>query len=123
MPSDKSFGFFVVGLCLIAGLWPLLHHMAPRWVCLALAAPILLVSFISPGLLHPLNYLWFKLGLLLHHVVSPVVMALLFFMVVTPIGLAMRIFGNDPLRLKPDPGAKSFWIDRDEDCTDMGLQS
>jgi hypothetical protein len=123
MPSDRSFGLFVAGFCLVLAFWPLLHHLPPRWLFLALAAALLLVSYVSPAWLHPLNFLWFRLGLLLHSIVSPVVMALLFFLVVTPIGLVMRAFGNDPLRLKPKRGAKSFWIDRDTDGTDLGLQS
>ncbi len=65
-----------------------------------------------PKLLAPLNHLWFKFGLLLHKIVNPVVLAIMFFLVITPIGLLMRALGKDPLRLRLDKAATSYWIDR-----------
>ena len=65
-----------------------------------------------PKILSPLNRLWFRFGLLLHHIVNPVVMALLFFTTVTPMALIMRLLGKDPLRRKFDPEADSYWIPR-----------
>jgi hypothetical protein len=65
-----------------------------------------------PALLHPLNRLWMKLGLLLHKIVNPIVMGLLFYGTIWPTGLAMRMRGRDLLRLKRDPDADTYWIAR-----------
>jgi hypothetical protein len=62
--------------------------------------------------LAPLNRLWLKFGLLLHKVVSPIVLGVMFFLVITPIGLTMRAFGKNPLRLKLDKQSGSYWIER-----------
>lgn len=110
--SDRAFGLvFVVVLALI-GLAPIWRGTSPRWWSLALAAALFVVASLIPRVLSPLNWLWFKLGLLLHAVVNPVVMALLFFTTVTPIGLIMRAMGKDPLRLRRDPAATTYWIER-----------
>ncbi|HMB48131.1 MAG TPA: SxtJ family membrane protein, partial [Afifellaceae bacterium] len=61
----------------------------------------------------PLNKLWMKFGLLLHNIVNPLVMGLLFFLTITPIALYFRISGKDPLKLRLEPDARSYWIDRD----------
>ena len=73
----------------------------------------LLLAALVPGVLAPANRLWTKFGLLLHHIVSPIALGILFFLVVTPTGLLMRLFGKDPLRLRFDPDADSYWIKRD----------
>jgi Saxitoxin biosynthesis operon protein SxtJ len=67
---------------------------------------------VRPHLLAPLNRLWLKLGLLLHRVVTPAIMGLLFYLVITPMGLVMRLRGTDFLRLRRDPRAQSYWIVR-----------
>jgi hypothetical protein len=66
----------------------------------------------TPRLLTPLNRLWTRFGLVLHAVVTPVVMGLLFYLTVVPIGIVMRLAGKDLLALRYDPGAKSYWIER-----------
>jgi hypothetical protein len=70
------------------------------------------VALFYPAALTPLNRLWLKFGLLLHKVVNPIVMALVFFGTVLPMGLAMRALGKDPLRLKRQPNENSYWIER-----------
>jgi hypothetical protein len=79
---------------------------------LPLAAAFLLVALVYPRLLGPLNRLWLKVGLLLYKVMNPIVLGLLFFVTIMPIGLVMRAMGKDFLRLRLDSGAKSYWIDR-----------
>jgi hypothetical protein len=69
-------------------------------------------GILRPAVLHPLNLIWLKFGLLLHRVVNPVIMALLFFGTVLPTGLVMRMLGKDLLRLKHEPGAERYWIVR-----------
>jgi hypothetical protein len=76
------------------------------------AALFLAAALLRPAKLHPLNLIWLKFGLLLHRVVNPVIMALLFYGTVLPTGLVMRMLGKDLLRLKREPGADSYWIVR-----------
>lgn len=73
----------------------------------------MVLTLVAPDYLAPLNRLWARFGALLHRIVSPVALAILFFIVVTPIALLMRILGKDPLRMRLDPNAKSYWIVRD----------
>ncbi len=110
--SNRSFGIVFCVVFVIVGLWPLMSGEAPRWWSLAIAAVFLLLAFVAPAVLAPLNRLWTKLGLLLSKIVNPVIMAILFFIVMTPIGLMLRLAGKDPLRLK-DSNASSYWIVRD----------
>ena len=111
--SDRSFGIVFTVVFVVIGLWPLTGSNDPRWWSLAIALAFLLVALIRPVLLAPLNRLWLKFGLLLNRIVSPLVMGMLFFVVITPIALIMRISGKDLLNLKYDPQAASYWIPRD----------
>ena len=110
--SERTFGLVFAAVFLIIGLWPLLHREAVRLWSLGIAVAFLVLAFVAPRTLVPLNRLWMKLGLLLHAIVNPVIMAFLFFTTVTPIALIMRLSGKDPLRLKLDPAARTYWIDR-----------
>lgn len=112
--SDRSFGFVIaIGFTLI-GLLPVLHRPhAPRWWALPIAAAFALFAALWPKRLASLNKLWLRLGLLLSAIVSPVILALLFYTTIFPIGLIMRFFGKDPLRLKRDRAGGSYWIARD----------
>lgn len=112
MGSERSFGLVFAVVFALVGLWPLKDGGDARPWALAIALAFLLTALAMPRLLKPLNVLWFRFGLLLHHVVTPVVMGLLFFLTVTPVGLLMRATGKDPLRLGRDPDAPSYWIDR-----------
>jgi hypothetical protein len=113
--SDRSFGIVFAVVFAIIGLWPVLFGDTARgargW-SLAIAAAFLVVALVRPGLLAPLNRLWTKFGLLLHRIVSPLVMGLLFFAVITPMAVAIRLTGKDLLQLKHDPEAESYWIPR-----------
>jgi hypothetical protein len=80
---------------------------------LAVAAAFAAVAVLAPAWLAPMNRLWFRFGMLLHHVVNPIVMGVLFFAVILPIALLMRAFGKDPLRLKHDAQASTYWIARE----------
>jgi hypothetical protein len=80
---------------------------------LGAAAVFLACAFFFTAPLRPLNAVWHRLGLILFAVVSPIVMGVVFYVTVAPIGLLMRRFGKDPLRLKFDPAARSYWIERD----------
>ncbi|MBV8851593.1 MAG: hypothetical protein JOZ16_18620 [Methylobacteriaceae bacterium] len=110
--SDRGFGFVFAGffaLVAIVRWWK--GQDGFGWFAAA-ALAMLLVALIRPSLLAPFNRLWTKLALLLSKVMNPVIMAILFFLVVAPIGLLMRLFGKRPLALEIDPAAKSYWIER-----------
>jgi hypothetical protein len=77
-----------------------------------LSLVFLLLALLLPKLLSPLNWLWTKLGIVLHKLVSPIVLGLLFYIIFTPFGVMMRLFGKDSLRLHLDKGAASYWIER-----------
>jgi hypothetical protein len=86
--------------------------MPPRIWALAVAGVFLLAGLLFPSVLTPLNKAWMGLALLLSKVVNPIIMALLFYCVFTPIALIGKLFGRDPLRMKLDPKAGSYWISR-----------
>jgi hypothetical protein len=110
--SDRSFGLVMAGaLAVVSALnaW----HSGRLWPWTgALAALFLVAGLLRPSLLNPLNLLWLKFGLLLQKIVNPVIMALMFFGTVLPTGLILRMMGKDPLRLKREPDAESYWIVR-----------
>lgn len=110
--SDRSFGFVFTILFLVIGFAPLLHGRPVRLWSVALAAAFLVVSLARPMLLAPLNRLWTRFGLLLHRIVNPIVMGAIFYLAITPFGVAMRLIGKDPLRHGFDRNATSYWIDR-----------
>lgn len=110
--SDRSFGLVFAAVFALVGLWPLLDGGAPQAWALALAAIFLGLGFAAPRLLGPLNRLWTRFGLLLARVTNPLLLGLLFFAVVTPMGLAMRALGRDPLRRRFDRAAATYWIER-----------
>lgn len=110
--SDRAFGLVVAGAFLLVTLGPLRHGHMPRWWALAVASVFALVAVLKPVLLARLNRLWTKLGILLGKVVSPIALGILFYGVLTPVALIMRLARKDPLRLKLDHHADSYWIER-----------
>lgn len=110
--SNRSFGVVFAVVFLIVALLPLLSGGDVRLWSLAVAAAFLALALAAPRLLAPLNWAWTRVGLVLHHVVNPIVMGVLFFLVVTPVGLIMRLSGKDPLRLRLERGSGSYWIER-----------
>jgi hypothetical protein len=110
--SDRSFGIVMsVAFAILALLngW----HGGRLWPWTGgLAILFLALAFFCPTALHWPNRLWLKFGLLIHKVVNPIVMALLFFGAVLPTGLVMRALRKDPLRLKLQPEANTYWIER-----------
>src|SRR5689334_5530466 len=110
--SDRGFGLVFAGFfTLMSGLSWWRGHTSWHWA-LPLAAAFLVIALVYPRVLNPLNKLWLKFGLLLYKIVNPIVLGMLFFLTITPIGFVMRAFGKDFLRLKLDGGARTYWIDR-----------
>jgi len=110
--SDRSFGIVMAVVFTIIGAWPLLSGGAARWWALIAAALFCGLAFLRPALLAPLNRLWFRFGLLLNKITSPLIMGLLFYGVITPYAYILRWLGKDLLRLHFDPSAESYWIER-----------
>lgn len=110
--SDRSFGIVFAVVFGIIAVWPLAHGKPWHAWAAVVAAAFGAVAMLKPSLLAGLNGLWLKLGLLLGKIVSPIALGLLFYAVLTPIGWLMRATGQDPLRLKRDNAAASYWIDR-----------
>jgi predicted membrane metal-binding protein len=113
--SDRSFGFVMAAFFGLVALFPLLHGplSSIRWWALVVAAAFLALALLWTAPLRPLNRAWLKLGLLLSKIVSPIVMMLLFYATVTPVGVLMRWTGKDPLRLRRNAAAASYWIPRE----------
>jgi hypothetical protein len=111
--TDRSFGFVFATVFLIIALYPLLHAAGIRIWAVAVSGVFLLLAALVPQVLAPANRLWTKFGMLLHNIVSPIALGILFFLVVTPTALLMKLFGKDPLRLRFDPAVDSYWIKRD----------
>ena len=110
--SDRGFGLLFAAVSALAGAVAWFCNGAPPAALLAVSAVLLAVAIFAPGLLAPFNRAWTRLGLLLARVVNPVVLAMLFFTVVTPTGLLLRLLGKDSLRLRRDARAASYWIHR-----------
>lgn len=111
--SDRSFGVVFTIVFLIVALWPLPAGGAVRLWALAIAALFALASLLRPRTLAPLNRAWTRLGLLMHRVVNPIVLGLIFAITIVPTGLVFRLLRKDPLRLRRDPAADSYWIRRE----------
>jgi hypothetical protein len=110
--SNRSFGFTFAIVFTIVALWPLVRGRSVRGWALIAAAAFLLAALALPRVLAPLSQLWLKFGLFLHACISPIIMGLVFYTTVTPIGLVRRLLGQDPLRLRFDSGAVTYWIER-----------
>jgi hypothetical protein len=110
--SERSFGLIMAaGFAVLTGInvW----HAGRVWPWTGAAGAFFLAfALLRPAALKPLNWLWFKFGLVLHRVVNPIVMAVVFFGAVVPTGLVLRLLGKDPLRLERHPDANSYWIER-----------
>lgn len=115
--SERSFGFVFTIIFSLIGVWPIFAGSGfVRWWAVIFATAILSTTLVKPELLKPLNYGWFKFGLLLGKVVAPVIMMLVFFIAVTPTAMLAKVMGKDPLRLKKSGQNKdTFWIDRRAD--------
>lgn len=111
--SDRSFGFVFAVVFVVIALWPLWHGGGLRWWSLGVAGALVVIAIAVPRILAVPNRLWLKLGLLLGKIVSPIALGVLFYLVFMPIGMLMRLFGKDPLKLRRDAAATTYWVDRE----------
>jgi predicted membrane metal-binding protein len=110
--SNRNFGLVFAAVFAVIAILPLFVGHSVRLWSLVVAFIFAITAFSAPKVLAPLNRLWTRFGLVLHAIVNPVVLGIMFFFVVTPTGLLMRMAGKDPLRLKREPSAASYWIER-----------
>jgi hypothetical protein len=96
----------------LVGGWPLADGGPVRWYALGVSVVILGIALIAPATLAPASRAWHRFGLLLHRIVNPLIAGLLYYVALTPMGLLMRAIGKDPLRLRLDPDATSYWIEK-----------
>jgi hypothetical protein len=113
LPSDRSFGILFVVVFALLAAWQAWAGR-PMWAAgfVVLSASMLGCALLRPAMLHPLNRAWMKFGALLHRIVNPVVLGAIFYVVIVPVGLVMHLIRRDALRLRLDPEARSYWIER-----------
>ena len=119
--SNRSFGIVFFIVFLLIATYPLINNGDLRIWSLILSLVFLILGVLNSKILYPLNKIWFKFGLLLGKIVSPLVMAIIFFLVVTPISLLMRMLDKDLLNLKFNK-SKSYWIEKNEQKSKMKNQ-
>ena len=120
--SNRNFGLVFFMVFLIISLWPLTYEEPIRIWSVTVSLVFLILGLIKPKLLAPLNKLWFKFGMILGAIVAPVVMGVVFFLVITPIGLFMKIIGKDLLKKKYDKKKATYWIIRGKPVSTMKQQ-
>ena len=121
LPSNRNFGIVFFIVFLIIALWPILKQNEIRIWSLIISFIFFVLGLINSNLLTPLNKLWFKFGIFLGNIISPIVMGIVFFLVVTPTGLIMRFFRKDILKLKKNT-SDSYWINKDDTNSSMKNQ-
>ena len=120
--SNRSFGIVFFIFFLIISFWPIFNEGNPRIWSLLISLIFLILGLINSNLLSPLNKIWFKFGIFLGNFISPIVMGLVFFLVVTPIGLIMKLLGKDLLRLNKKKNSNTYWLKKDRYKSSMKNQ-
>jgi len=120
--NNKGFGLLFFAVFLIIGLWPIINGDSPRIIFFIIALIFLILALVNSKILTPLNKAWVKLGELLGKIIGPIVMAGVYFIVLTPISIIVRLFGKDLLKIKFSDKSKSYWIKRDKDLGSMDKQ-
>ena len=121
LPSNRNFGIVFFIVFLVIGLWPLLNQSELRIWSLLISMVFLFLGISNSKILTPLNKLWMKFGLLFGNIVAPIVMGIVYFGVVTPTGILLRLFGKDILMLKKNKNS-SYWLYKDNKNNNMKNQ-
>ena len=119
--SNRNFGIVFFVVFLLIALYPLTYGGEIRIWSLIISIIFLILGLLNSKILAPLNKIWFKFGILLGKIVSPLIMGIIFFLVVTPIGLIMRLLRKDVLNLKYNKN-KSYWIEKTDQKSKMKNQ-
>lgn len=121
LTSNRNFGIFFSFIFIIISFWPLKDGDSIRIWSLSISLIFLILGLLNSNILSPLNKAWFKLGIYLGNIISPMIMAIIFFFLITPIGLLMRILNKDLINLKKK-NKKSYWIEKKNNSTNMDKQ-
>jgi hypothetical protein len=108
--TNKKFGLQLGAVQICIGVFLLFFYENLPYALILAGATMMLLAFFKPTFLKPIKVLWLGFGLVLHKIISPFVLFLLFFFLITPISLLMKTFGKSVVRLKPDPGENSYWM-------------
>jgi len=121
LPSERSFGIvFTAVFYLSAAYFTFrIRNMAIALPLFLIGCGFLIATLVKPGILAPLNRIWFKFGVILNKITSPVILGAIFFLVFTPIAVLMRVFRRDALKLRQESDSASYWIDRDPVSMDL----
>ena len=119
--SNKSFGIVFSIVFLVIAFWPMLNGNEINYWSLAISIVFLILGLINSKILTPLNKIWFKFGILLGNVVGPIVMGIIFFLIVTPTSIIMKLLGKDLLNLKKNNN-NSYWIEKNNQKSKMKNQ-
>ena len=119
--SNRSFGIVFSIFFLLVAFYPLLNDGPVYYWSLLISLTFLILGLLNSKILSPLNRLWFKFGILLGKVVAPIVMGIIFFLVITPISILLKIFGKDVLKLKFNKN-KTYWINKNDPKSSMKKQ-
>ena len=113
LPSNRTFGLLFIGVFAVLGFYGLWQGWSHRIIQVYFAFSVLLMGFtlLAPVFLTPFNKAWYQLGLLMGKVVSPIVLGILFFLVITPVALVMRLAGRDALKIRKQ-NVNTYWVDR-----------
>ncbi len=107
--SNKSFGLVFFVIFIIIALWPLLKDENIRIWSIIVSIIFLILGLLNSKILTPFNKLWMRIGIFLGAIVSPIVMGIVYFGVITPIGIILKLFGKDVLNLKIDKNKNTYW--------------
>ena len=121
LPTNRNFGIVFTVVFLIISFWPLLKNGEIRYWSLIISFIFFVLAIINSKILTPLNKVWMKFGLILGKIVSPLVMGVIFFFVVTPTGIIMRLFGKDLLNLKKN-NKNTYWLKKNNQNNNMKNQ-
>ena len=119
--SNKSFGIVFAIVFFLIALWPIINSNDIRIWSLIVSIIFLILGLMNSSILTPINKIWFRLGILLGNFIAPIVMGIIFFFVVTPIGLIMRLLGRDLIKLKKN-NENSYWIEKKDAESSMRKQ-
>ena len=120
--NNKGFGLLFFIFFFLIGLWPLIKGDSPRILFFPIALVFLILGLINAKILSPLNSLWIKFGELLGKIIAPVVMAFIYFIILTPLSFLIRITGKDLLKVKYSNKENTYWIKRIKDLGPMKKQ-
>ena len=120
--TNKSFGLLFFIVFLILGLWPLKNDESLNYYLILISLIFLILGIINSSLLTPLNKIWVKFGEILGLIIAPIVMAIVYFLILTPVSLLVRLFGKDLLGINFAKNLNSYWIERKKKLGSMDKQ-